>query len=132
MYKYYTTQRPPTPGAIPKGAVNVNDFGCKKKVEGNIEAYGWVEYNDKPSNAKDYELLSEAELKADKQLETIKEVKAKLKASNHTNIKVDFNIEGIAHITAKSKSNREFKMSVLENGNKKMGLKGSVKYEPKI
>ena len=57
-YRYYTTQRPPSPGAQPSGATNIVSFDTKKIIDG-VEAWGYVEY-DKPLTAKqinDYELI---------------------------------------------------------------------------
>jgi len=57
--RYYTTQRPPGPGTIPKGATNVVTFDKRTYVpELGREAWGYVEYG-KPLDSKvaaDYEL----------------------------------------------------------------------------
>ena len=55
-YRYYTTLRPPSPGAIPKGFTNVEMYD--NKTDGS---WGYVEY-DKPLSTKqisDYELREE-------------------------------------------------------------------------
>ena len=45
MFRYYLTQRPPMPGAVPKHpGMIVEDYGCKKCVDGSIYAYGHVDY----------------------------------------------------------------------------------------
>lgn len=46
-YRYYLTQRPPAPGAVPE-SVRVRaceDFGGKKYVQRIGEAWGYVEYD---------------------------------------------------------------------------------------
>ena len=56
-YRYYLTQRPPAPGAIPRGSKNTVSFDTKQEVDG-LEAWGYVEY-DKPltdEQISDYEL----------------------------------------------------------------------------
>ena len=56
-YRYYLTQRPPSPGAIPSGSINTVSFDDKQDVDG-LEAWGYVEY-DKPlteNQISDYEL----------------------------------------------------------------------------
>ena len=62
-YRYYLTQRPPMPGAVPESytVTATEDFGMKKLVPMIGEAYGWVEY-DHPltqKQVKDYELTLE-------------------------------------------------------------------------
>jgi len=52
-YRYYMTQRPPSPGAQPRGSINVVSYDNKKDG-----AWGYVEY-EKPltdKQVKDYEL----------------------------------------------------------------------------
>ena len=46
-YRYYLTQRPPTPGAVPESrrVRAVEDFGRKRYVQRIGEAYGYVEYD---------------------------------------------------------------------------------------
>ena len=46
-YRYYLTQRPPAPGAVPESrrVRAVEDFGGKRYVQRIGEAYGWVEYD---------------------------------------------------------------------------------------
>lgn len=46
-YRYYLTQRPPAPGAVPESRRirAVEDFGGKRYVQRIGEAYGWVEYD---------------------------------------------------------------------------------------
>lgn len=50
MYCYYCTQRPPAPGAIPKGCIEVEDFD-ERNIEdlgGHwIRAYGKIWYDRK-------------------------------------------------------------------------------------
>lgn len=45
-YRYYCLHRPPAPGAIPRGACHVVDFGQRIPVLeiGRREAYGYAEY----------------------------------------------------------------------------------------
>lgn len=61
-YRYYCPERPPAPGAIPRGAIRVE---CAKDCEDffdeegrRINAWGFVEYDHKltPSEIDDYEL----------------------------------------------------------------------------
>ena len=57
LYRYYLTQRPPAPGAIPRGSKNTVSFDTKQEVDG-LEVWGYVEY-DKPlteQQISDYEL----------------------------------------------------------------------------
>jgi hypothetical protein len=61
-YRYYLTQRPPAPGAIPRGSKNTVSFDTKQEVDG-LEAWGYVEY-DKPlteQQISDYELTENSE-----------------------------------------------------------------------
>lgn len=45
MPKYYCIMRPPAPGAIPKGAVEVNSYADRRYVpEIDRMAWGWAEY----------------------------------------------------------------------------------------
>lgn len=60
MYRYYLTQRPPSPGAIPKGAKNVVSFDSRQYVDDvGKEAWGYAEYPSHLSqiNINDYELV---------------------------------------------------------------------------
>ena len=62
-YRYYLTQRPPAPGAIPRGSKNTVSFDTKQEVDG-LEAWGYVEY-DKPlteQQISDYELTENSEM----------------------------------------------------------------------
>ena len=48
-HRYYTLMRPPAPGAIPKGATEVEDFGGQRVFEegrGGFAAWGWCEYDE--------------------------------------------------------------------------------------
>ena len=58
--RYYLTQRPPMPGAIPRGAIAVAEYDGREFVrEINRAAYGWAEY-DHPLTKReieDYELV---------------------------------------------------------------------------
>ena len=40
-YRYYLTQRPPAPGAIPRGSKNTVSFDTKQEVDG-LEVWGYV------------------------------------------------------------------------------------------
>ena len=40
-YRYYLTQRPPAPGAIPRGSKNTVSFDTKEEVDG-LEAWGYA------------------------------------------------------------------------------------------
>lgn len=45
MFRYYLSQRPPMPGAFPRFAANVEDFGERREVPGlNRPTWGIVEY----------------------------------------------------------------------------------------
>lgn len=60
MNRYYLTERPPMPGTIPRGCINIMDFGRKKYVqEIDREAWGWVEYEWKLTQEEisNYELI---------------------------------------------------------------------------
>ena len=63
MYRYYSTQRPITPGAIPMRSdiVSIKNFDHKKECEeiGRM-AYGYVEYASRLTKKEisDYELVS--------------------------------------------------------------------------
>lgn len=63
MVKYYSTQRPITPGSIPtpwyNRIVKVVNFECKQWVRSNMKAWGYVIYEHELSYAdeKGYELV---------------------------------------------------------------------------
>ena len=63
-YRYYLTQRPPVPGAVPNSnaITAAEDFGIRKEVPMIGEAYGWVEYEKPLTNEETerYELTPEA------------------------------------------------------------------------
>lgn len=45
MFRYYLSQRPPMPGAFPRFAATVEDFGERKEVPGvRRPVWGYVEY----------------------------------------------------------------------------------------
>jgi len=60
MHRYYLTQRPPSLGTIPKGAINIKDYNGKILTEEiGFEVWGYAEY-DKPLTPKqicNYELM---------------------------------------------------------------------------
>lgn len=62
-YRYYLTQRPPVPGAVPEsGRIRaVEDFGGRKYVQKIGEAYGYVEYDQPLTQVQihSYELVEE-------------------------------------------------------------------------
>lgn len=63
MYRYYSTQRPITPGAIPMRSdiVSIKNFDHKKECEEiGCMAYGYVEYASRLTKKEisDYELVS--------------------------------------------------------------------------
>ena len=62
-YRYYLTQRPPMPGAVPEGnkVIGAEDFVTKREVPMIGEAYGYVEYDHPLTNKqiRDYELTME-------------------------------------------------------------------------
>lgn len=65
MFRYYTTQRPPMPGCIPKGAVDVVFLDDKPYIaEIGRNAWGYAVYDHKlpRREIEDYELV---EYKAD-------------------------------------------------------------------
>ena len=47
-YRYYTTQRPPAPGAIPMRPrpKRVRDFGRRETTRHGFPAWGYVEYDE--------------------------------------------------------------------------------------
>ena len=48
MYRYYLTQRPPVPGAVPEMKdMEIEDYGSKQYVGGGMHAWGHVDYPDK-------------------------------------------------------------------------------------
>lgn len=59
-YRYFLPYRPPSPGAIPRGAVDVCDYDGKR-LEPSIDrwVWGWAEYEEPLSKAKveEYELI---------------------------------------------------------------------------
>jgi len=59
VYRYHTTQRPPSPGTIPKGSTNVKSFDSKlSNADINSNSWGYAEY-DRPltkAEISDYEL----------------------------------------------------------------------------
>jgi hypothetical protein len=59
MYRYYLTQRPPVPGAVPKmKGMEIEDYGSKQYVGGGMHAWGHVDYKKElvPEVARRYEL----------------------------------------------------------------------------
>lgn len=44
-HRYYTTMRPPAPGAVPKGATDFRDWGKRVYIGCGCHAWGWVEYD---------------------------------------------------------------------------------------
>ena len=59
MKRYYLLLRPPMPGTIPRGCIDIMDFGKKKFVpEIGREAWGYVEYERELTEQEinDYEL----------------------------------------------------------------------------
>ena len=73
LYRYYLKERPPSPGAQPRGQKNIVSFDDRKFIdEAKSEAWGYVEY-DKPLSAKD---ISEYELA--KTIQTSKNGKVEL------------------------------------------------------
>lgn len=44
MYRYYLTQRPPSIGTYPEGAVEVEGFDHREMTEYGFRAWGWAEY----------------------------------------------------------------------------------------
>ena len=58
--KYYLLYRPPMPGTIPRGCIEIMDFGKKKFVEEiGREAWGYVIYERELTQKEinDYELM---------------------------------------------------------------------------
>ena len=59
MYRYYSTQRPVTPGTFPGKPTHIHNFDSRENVcGGQMRAWGYVEY-EKPlteKQMKDYEL----------------------------------------------------------------------------
>ena len=63
VYRYYCIYRPPMPGTIPRGAVNIVDFGEKVGVpEIKRGAWGYAEYERKlePHEVFRYELVGDS------------------------------------------------------------------------
>ena len=60
-HRYYCLFRPPMLGAIPRGAINIEDFGDRKFV-GSIDrdAWGYAEYDHALTDKQvyDYELMA--------------------------------------------------------------------------
>lgn len=59
MYRYYCLYRPPMPGAIPKGAKEVEAFDERRYCpEADVRAWGWAEYDRPllPEEVDEYEL----------------------------------------------------------------------------
>lgn len=59
MYRYYLTQRPPSPGTFPGKPANLTAFNTRQYVsEIERQAWGWVEYEGPltEKQAADYEL----------------------------------------------------------------------------
>jgi len=60
VYRYYCIYRPPMPGTIPRGTVNIVDFGEKVQVpEIRRGAWGYADYERKlePHEVFRYELI---------------------------------------------------------------------------
>lgn len=59
VHRYYCLQRPPAPGTIPRGVINIEYWDARPFVsEINHHAWGYVEYERKLTDAEisDYEL----------------------------------------------------------------------------
>ena len=59
-YRYYCIFRPPMLGAVPRGFVEMEDFGERKRVEEiGWPSWGWVEYEQPltETQVRDYELV---------------------------------------------------------------------------
>ena len=59
MYRYYLTQRPPSPGTFPGKPTNIKSFDTRQLVsEIGRPAWGWVEYEEALTEKQtaDYEL----------------------------------------------------------------------------
>lgn len=65
VYRYYTKNRPPAPGAVPMldTLLDVNPWPCKRR-EGDFSAWGYVEYSEPLTEAQidQYELTDGIEL----------------------------------------------------------------------
>lgn len=62
-YRYYCLFRPPMLGAVPRGFVEMEDYGERKIViEAACVAWGWVEYDHPLTKQQidDYELFPAA------------------------------------------------------------------------
>lgn len=61
LYKYYCIMRPPAPGTIPKGAIEIRMYNERRYIA-EIErmAWGWVEYDRELSYEEihSYELIA--------------------------------------------------------------------------
>lgn len=60
-YRYYCRMRPPMPGTIPRGPINIEDYGERKHVyEAGCDAWGHVDYERElsPREVYDYELVT--------------------------------------------------------------------------
>lgn len=98
-YRYYLTQRPPSIGTHPRGAIKVESFDEKKSFEG-IECWGYVEYEKELTLAQisDYE-LSPKNLKVeevnefDREIEKIQEPIIDMKIDK--TVDVDEILEGL-------------------------------------
>ena len=57
-YRYYLTQRPPSPGAQPKGFIAMEDYGVRKPLSNGKLAWGHVDYKEKLTKGQvtEYEL----------------------------------------------------------------------------
>lgn len=58
-YRYYCLYRPPMPGTIPRGPINIEDFGERRMIdEISRPAWGFVEYPRQltPHEVYEYEL----------------------------------------------------------------------------
>ena len=64
MYKYYSTQRPVSPGTFPGKPIEIHNFD--KRVDTGLPhigpAWGWLIYSDRltPQQADSYELVDES------------------------------------------------------------------------
>lgn len=61
IYRYYCRMRPPMPGTIPRGPINIEDYGERKHIyKVGCDAWGHVDYERElsPHEVYNYELVT--------------------------------------------------------------------------
>jgi hypothetical protein len=109
-FRYYLTQRPPGPGAIPKNAVNVVAYDDKSNG-----TWGYVEY-DNPLTEQEknnYELTDEFDIAGDIYFNELNIIKQKIK--DKTNFKIQKNEKEFVLVTPSAKEKGQYQATYFRD-----------------